>query len=449
MTGQAMDDTASRDVIDARVVFLTHYIPLYQVRVLQAIASRVRDFHVLLSTPIEPNRDFAPDWSGLNVTVQDTWTIRQSWKHRGKQRDSGFSDSLYVHIPYDTSRRLRDLNPDVVMSLELGARSLGVVRYCRKHPHTKSVLCTYMSQHTEQHRGRLRRRLRRYLVNHADALTYNGPSCKRYLQSLDVDDQLMHHFPYAADDRSVYTGPIDRDESQLRGQLLCVGQLSERKGVAVMVRQLNEYCRQRPERAIEIQFAGDGPLRGELEATQTPSNLTLRFLGNVAPADLSYLMARSSALIAPTMADEWLLVVNEAMQAGCPVIGSGYAQAVTTLVRDEENGWQYDPADGQSLARALDRYFDTSDEQLAVMRRSARETVAHRTPQWASQGAIESICSVLGIDASPDGSEPNGGKSPVSRKSAKDACGADASADDVDSKSADASLNRTLPRVAR
>ena len=116
-------------VVDARVVFLTHYIPLYQVRVLQSIAASVRDFHILLSTPIEPNRDFAPDWSGLDVTVQDTWTVRHRWKHRADKKSVGFDDQLYVHVPYDTSSRLRALKPDVVMSLELGARSMGAIRY--------------------------------------------------------------------------------------------------------------------------------------------------------------------------------------------------------------------------------------------------------------------------------------------------------------------------------
>ena len=195
-------------MIDARVVFLTHYIPLYQVRVLQAIAAQVRDFQVLLSTPMEPNRDFQPDWSGLNVTVQNSWTFRRRWRHR----NGGFDDQLYVHVPYDTSARLRSLKPDVVMSLELGARSAGAARYCRRHPETKLVLCTYMSQRTEQGRGFLRRGLRKKLLRSADAITYNGPSCQNYLKEFGVESDRMFHLPYAADDRTVYDGPIDRTE---------------------------------------------------------------------------------------------------------------------------------------------------------------------------------------------------------------------------------------------
>jgi hypothetical protein len=33
-------------------------------------------------------------------------------------------------------------------------------------------------------------------------------------------------------------------------------------------------------------------------------------------------MVRSGVMVAPTLADEWMLVVNEALQAGLPVIGA-------------------------------------------------------------------------------------------------------------------------------
>ena len=48
-------------------------------------------------------------------------------------------------------------------------------------------------------------------------------------------------------------------------------------------------------------------------------------------------------LVFPTLADEWGLVVNEALAAGVPVLGSLYSQAVEELVRDGENGWTFRP----------------------------------------------------------------------------------------------------------
>lgn len=379
--------------IDAKVVFLTHYIPLYQVRVLQTLAASVRDFHVLLSTPIEPNRDFSPDWSGLDVTVQNTVTLRRRWRHRA----AGFQDSLYVHFPYDTSSQLRSLSPDVVMSHELGARSFGAARYCRRHPDAKLVICTYMSEHTEKGRGWMRDRLRRHLIGRADAITYNGPSCKTYLQQMNAPEERLFPMPYAADDRTLYNGPVDRDDGATRNRMLVVGQLSERKGVLPLVEQASHYCRRHPDREIELIFAGSGPLRSELESFATPSNLNVTLLGNVSASDLSDWMKRCGCLVAPTLADEWMLVVNEALQAGLPVLGSVYAQAVTTLVHDDVNGWRYDPLANGSLETTLDKYFAASAETLRSMRMTARESVVDRTPIQAAAGALDAIRSVLGI----------------------------------------------------
>lgn len=136
------------------VVFLTHCIPLYQVRVLQSIAASVRDFPLLVGTPIGPNRECEPVWSGLDVAVQRTWAFRQNGKHRKLDHAGDFRDSSYGHVPQDTVRRLKASRPDVVMSLELGSRSLGAMTYCRRHPETKSVLCTYMRERIEKRGNR-------------------------------------------------------------------------------------------------------------------------------------------------------------------------------------------------------------------------------------------------------------------------------------------------------
>ncbi len=380
-------------VIDAKVVFLTHYIPLYQVRVLQCLSEQIRDFQILLSTPIEPNREFRPDWSGLNVTVQNTWTFKQKWRHN--KTEGGFQDALYVHVPTDTAKRLRELRPDVVMSLELGARSLGVIRYCKKNPDTKSLLCTYMSKHTEQSRGRMRTALRRWLVKRADALTYNGPDCKDYLDSIGADPDKLFHLPYAADDRTTYNGAIAEETAGQRQRLLCVGQLSDRKGVLPLAMQLSDYCKARPDQQVELLIAGNGPLKEAIERVAAPENLDIQLLGNVPSDSLGDLMTSCGAVIAPTLADEWLLVVNEAMHAGVPVIGSIYAQAVTTLVQDGYNGWQYDPTNERSLADVLDQYFGLSATKIDSMRLAARESISERTPNWAASGALDAIRQLL------------------------------------------------------
>lgn len=388
-------DATIRDRLDARVVFLTHYIPLYQVRVLQEISKSIADFKILLSTPIEPNREFRPDWSGLEVEVQKTVTLRRRWKHRS----AGFSDPLYIHVPYDTISRLKSIAPDVVLSHELGARSIAAARYCRRSG-AKLILATFMSEHTEQGRGWLRSRVRKRLIRSADAITYNGPSCRDYLLSMGANADRLFHLPYAADDRNRLAELPERDEQAIRNRLICIGQLSERKGVLPLIDQLSDYCRAE-NRSIELTLVGDGPLRQQIAHASHDERLSVHLLGNQPAKKIPYLLQQHGAAIAPTLADEWLLVVDEALHAGTPVIGSVYAQAVNTLIEDGKNGWSYNPlhqkdkTDSQPLLHALNAYFQCEDRTIELMRLSAKQSVAERTPRRSADGAIAAVQSVL------------------------------------------------------
>ncbi len=186
MDSAAKDHGTSRK-LDARVVLLTHYIPLNQLPIYRYLSAQFREFHVLISTEIEPNRDFEPEWEGLDVTVQNTLTIQQAWKHRS----AGFEDELYVHFPLDTLKQLRKLQPDVILSYELGFRSLASLWYRIRHAETRLVLCTYMTTNTEQGRGLLRSLSRKILLRRADAITHNGPESLKFMQSLGVSSSKL------------------------------------------------------------------------------------------------------------------------------------------------------------------------------------------------------------------------------------------------------------------
>ncbi len=350
-------------------------------RVHYYLAQHLQDFRVLLSVEQEPNRQFGNTWQGINVAVQKSWMFSRPWKH-----GSGFKDELYVHVPYDTLSQLRRARPDIVFSYELGFRSLTSALYCKLY-RKKLALCVCVSEHTEQGRGGLRHLLRRALLKLADAVTYNGPSCYRYLKRYGVPHERLYYFPYATSDLFRYTGPLVR-KSNADHRLLCVGQLTERKGVMPLLDGLAEYCKARPNQSVDIDFIGTGNLEQAMRERVLPRNLHMRLLGHMPYDALSRAMEHAGILIFPTLADEWGLVVNEAMQAGMPVIGSGYAQASCTLIREGENGWLYYPDQPQQLWQKLDSMFATDAEQLGQMRSAAQATVQHITPQRVAASAL-------------------------------------------------------------
>lgn len=367
--------------VDCKVVVLTHYLPPYIARVLYHASSQVRDLEILLSIAQEPNRQFGDTWEGLNVSVQKSWMFRRPWKH-----STGFTDELFVHVPYDTLSQLRKAKPDIVFSFELGFRSLASAVYCKVF-RKKLALCVCVSEHTEQGRGRLRHWLRKALLKSAAAVTYNGPSCKKYLQDYGVEETKLFHFPYSCSDLFQYTLPVIRSpESDHR--LICIGQLTQRKGVLPMLDSIADYCRKHPDRNVELDLVGKGNLEDTIRSKQLPSNFQLQLLGHMDYQQMCTAMSNCGVLLFPTMADEWGLVVNEGMQAGMPIIGSAYAQASTTLIKDGVNGWIYRPDHSNELHEKLDAMFSTSRTEMNRMREAAQQSVAHITSSNVAQKAV-------------------------------------------------------------
>lgn len=371
-----------------RVVALTHYLPPYMARVLVHVREQVPNLKVLLSINEEPNRQYGNTWDGLDVSVQKSLMLRRPWKYK-----SGFKEDLYVHLPYDSFRQLRRADPQIVFSYELGFRSLASAMYCRIH-RRKLAICVCVSEHTEQGRGDARPLLRRWLLKRADAVTYNGPSCLDYLKQFRVPDERLFHFPYAASDMCIYSGPLNRP-SERDHHLLCVGQLTHRKGMMDLLSGLRSYCVSRPDKKLSLTLVGVGPLERELRLAELPPNLSLRLTGHLEYEAINKEMEQAGVLVFPTWADEWGLVVNEAMQAGLPVLGSIYAQASTALISEGKNGWLYDPADVQQLHTKLDCITELTAGEILPLRQNAQSTVAGITSQTSANKAVEMFQALL------------------------------------------------------
>src|SRR5688572_27563388 len=110
---------------------------------------------------MESNRDWKPDWGSLDVAQQRTLTFHRKWK------TSTFAENYELHVPYDTIAQLRAYRPDVILTGEMGARSVQAVAYAR-FTRTPVVLWAMLSEHTEQSRGGLRTPIRRWLARSVD-----------------------------------------------------------------------------------------------------------------------------------------------------------------------------------------------------------------------------------------------------------------------------------------
>jgi len=374
---------------ELRVALLTNLIPPYHKPVLDCMARRYGSLRVLLSTPMEANRPWKLEWQGLDVVVQKTWTISGRWRHPG-----GFSEPLAVHLPLDTLAQLKRYRPHVVISVEMGMRTLLAAVYRKLNRRSRWIVWAEVSETTEQGRGLLRRMIRLLLCRHADAFLAVGSSGVRYLHSLGAAPTKIFPLRYTTNVERFSANEIERPPERAH-RFLYAGQLIERKGLVPFLETLSKWATAHPARNVEFVIVGDGPLRASLETFAAPENLEVRFRGNLPYEELPRVYSEAGLFVLPTLADTWGVVVNEALAAGLPVLGSVRAQAVTELVDDGKNGWTFEPGRPEEIYSAIDRAMNASSEQLDAMRAHARSTALALTPDDAARFIDDAIAATL------------------------------------------------------
>ena len=374
----------------AHVVFLVNFLSPNLVEVMREASRRLGRLDILASVPMEANRNWQVDHRDLSVISQTTWTKRKLAHHPG-----GYTEELFVHFPLDTWQQLHRLRPDCIVSLEMGMRSIqsSVFRrmWSRKCRH---VLAVYGSERSESGRGWIRRMVRRRLLRAADVVTFNGPSCHRYLVAQGARPERMLPWNYAADPLKPYRGPLyPKPLRPLR--MLSVSQLIPRKGMDRAYELLRQWAIEHPDVAIDWSIAGTGPQSDWFRNLVLPTNLRLDLLGHCEPDQLQQLYADHPIHFFPTLGDEWGLVVDEALHSGQIVLGSVHSQAVETLIQAGVNGWSFDPEVPDSLAAALNALLGIDDTRLLQMREQARQSAKDRTPVQSGQQFVAAVAAAL------------------------------------------------------
>ncbi len=368
-----------------RVALLLNFVPPYRIPLFQRVAKRVDELKIFIATPMEPNRLWPADWQDLNVCVQKNFTVQRTWKH-----PSGFEDQLYIHFSYDTLLQLWRYQPDVIISGELGLRSIQAMLYRKLRLKTRLILWCTLSDHTEQGRGRLREQIRRWLLPNVDAVLVNGGSGARYVRRFGVLDEKIFRVPYTPQTELFTAPPLERPfHNSIR--LLAIGQLIPRKGLIPFLNILIQWAVAHPQQLLEFQLAGSGPLYQQLASYPCPPNLKMGLLGQVEYPDLPALYHQADILAFPTLADEWGIVVNEAMASGLPVLGSKYSQAVEELVQDDKTGWTFRPDHPDEVQQALDHALLIKPDDLANMRLAVRNVAGKITPVTMAENILNAI----------------------------------------------------------
>src|SRR5687767_1089754 len=288
-----------------RVALLTNFVPPYRVPVFRALRDRVDELRIFVSTAMESNRTWKPDWADLDVRVQNTWTWRRTWKHER------FTEGYDLHVPYDTVPRLMNWRPDVIISAEFGLRSAQAIAYANM-ARVPIIIWATLADHLERSRGAIRAFARRGMIHAIDRVIVNGESGARYIRSIGGNEDMIVRIPQAIDVQMFTSLPIARDPAAARRLLFC-GAVSQLKGFDLVMEGLELWAHRFPQERISLAVVGTGPLLDTSKKRPRPAKVAIEWIGAVPYSSLPACYARAGILLFPTRGDEWGLVVNEAM----------------------------------------------------------------------------------------------------------------------------------------
>lgn len=241
---------------------------------------------------------------------------------------------------------------------------------------------------------RLSRPVTRMIYRRADAVLVYGTHVARYVESESGRTENVVVVPQAVDNERFRRAPTLDDVEDIRGRLpgvehvaLYVGRVEEEKGLEYLLAAVSAS----PSWGLLV--VGTGTLLEEFRRSASAAGIGERvcFSGYVAQDDLVPYFHAADALALPSVStrrfrEPWGLVVNEAMNAGLPVIATdAVGAAAGGLVRDAVTGLIVAERDAAALARALARLEDATLRSGLGL--AGREHVA----AWSYDAAADAI----------------------------------------------------------
>lgn len=346
-SGSLRDESPGKPRLSILVNTIAPYrLPLY--------AGLAKEFETaVLHGGMEPNRSWNLR-SGASFRSRQVWTMQVP--RRKRTGTDGICDISYVHLNLGLLWELPRSRPDVVVSNELGLRTIMALVYARL---TRTPLWVWWGGtiHSERYICTARRALRWCLTRSIDHWISYGATSTEYLESLGVAREDILQTQNCVEQERFLTAPKtpgDWFPDDTWPVLLYVGQLIERKGVSKLI----EACGRLRERGhkFTLVLVGAGCEFERIQELADRLDLEhFHILPEQPQPILNQLYRRATALVFPTLEDVWGLVVNEALWADCPVLCSVYAGCAPEIVPESN---VFDPMSDPSFDAALERVFE-------------------------------------------------------------------------------------------
>lgn len=323
----------------------------------------------------------------------------QGFRRRTAIADRDYQDVSDSDRAEALRRTLEEEQPEVVAIVGWGfAECRAALAWCRRNGRTAILMSE--SQERDFRRDWIREKLKRALVREFDAALVGGHRHVEYLVKLGMPaDRVVRgydvvdndHFALGADAARCTWEAERRRRALPRDYFLCSARFVRKKNLAYLLREYADYRAQVGHRAWKLVLLGDGPLRPRLEREIRKLALEPDALlpGFKQYAELPAYYGLARAFVLPSLAEQWGLVVNEAMAAGLPVLVS-QACGSSELVEPDVNGWIFDATQPGALAERM-RELHRQSEAATVMGLASRRRIAAWGPEAFATGLTQAI----------------------------------------------------------
>ena len=289
---------------------------------------------------------------------------------------------------------LEEIRPDFIAAAGWATpESLAALEYGRDYK-VPTILMSE-SQIDDAPRSYLREVLKRRIVTQFDAALVGGPPHAEYVGRLGISSDKLH-YGYNAVDNAYFEREADAARSNAdtlktryglpERYILASARMIKKKNLPNLIAAYADArCKQ--EDLPSLVVLGDGPERTAVEDAIRFKNIEgfVHLPGFRGYEMLPAYYALSEGFLHVSTAEQWGLVINEAMASGVPVIASRPCGAARSVIQDGVTGLLTD-VDAASISDAISRLFAMPPEARAEMGLAGRKEIGFWGPDRFGSG---------------------------------------------------------------
>jgi glycosyltransferase involved in cell wall biosynthesis len=225
---------------------------------------------------------------------------------------------------------------------------------------------------------------------HVDYLAQLGMQRERIMTGYDVVDN--DHFEKGAKAAREQAAKVRQRLGLPERYFLACSRFVAKKNLRRLFQAFAKYVSAAGAGAWKLVLLGDGEERPELERLCIELGLGDYVLmpGFKQYDELPAYYGLAGAFVHASTTEQWGLVVNEAMAAGLPVLVSKRCGCAADLVWQGDNGYTFDPNDGDGLSRYLLKMAG-GERYREAMGRASRGIIERWTPGTFAEGLLKAV----------------------------------------------------------